>query len=244
MITREMSMCQAIIENMQLLPLFPRFNMKTGFGEMSVAEVCNAHQVNIDFFMEIANAYLDEAYIPREGLALFSLGTVVEYLTSTHTYYVEIALPSVEDNIMKMLDHSSLSPKELNLVTAFFNDYKKDFMLHISKEEEYVLPYILELEKQSALENPDPVLIEKLQRYTIREFEQEHDSLETSLEHLSRLIIKFLPPFNDFQMCHQVLSGLSDLVNDLADHANMEDKILIPRVAELERQLLDRHKTK
>ena len=40
MITKEMHMCQAVLENPQLLPLFPRFNMKLGFGEMNVEEVC------------------------------------------------------------------------------------------------------------------------------------------------------------------------------------------------------------
>lgn len=240
MINREMSMCQAVFENMQLLPLFPRFQMKLGFGEMSVEEVCKAHQVNPDFFLEIANAYLDEAYIPGEGLSLCSLGTVVDYLKGTHTYYVDIALPMVEKKIFQLLAQSSLSEKEVGLVSGFFNDYKQEFLAHISEEEQEILPYILELEKQSALEESDPAFLKKLQSYSIREFEQEHERLETSLEHLSRLIIKNLPPFEDFQLCHQVLHDLSDLVKDLSDHANMEDKILIPRVAELEEQLLDR----
>jgi regulator of cell morphogenesis and NO signaling len=240
MINREMSMCQAVFENMQLLPLLPRFQMKLGFGEMSVEEVCKAHEVNPDFFLEIANAYLDEAYIPGEGLSLFSLGTVVDYLKGTHAYYLDIALPMVEEKIFRLLAQSSLSEKEVGLVSGFFNDYKQEFLTHISEEEQYILPYILELEKQSALDKSDPVFLKKIQSYSIREFEQEHDRLETSLEHLSRLIIKYLPPFEDFQLCHQVLHDLSDLVKDLSDHAHMEDKILIPRVAELEKQLLDR----
>jgi len=243
MISRDMSMCFAVFENMQLLPLFPRFQMKLGFGEKSVEEVCMAHQVNTDFFLEIANAYLDDAYIPKEGLSLFSLSTVVDYLRGTHSYYVEIALPMVEEKIFRLLSQSSLSEKELGLVTVFFNDYKQEFMSHLSEEEQHILPYILELEKQSAQEKSDPAFLRKLQSYSIMEFEQEHDRLETSLEHLSRLIIKYLPPFDDFQLCHQVLHDLSDLVKDLTDHANMEDKVLIPRVAELEEQLLERSRT-
>ena len=240
MISREMSMCQAVLENMQLLPLFPRFQMKLGFGEMSVEEVCKAHEVNPDFFLEIANAYLDVAYIPGEGLSLFSLGTVVDYLKGTHAYYVDTALPMVEEKIFRLLAQSSLSEKEVGLVSGFFNDYKQEFLTHISEEEQHILPYILELEKQSALDKSDPVFLKKIQNYSIREFEQEHDRLETSLEHLSRLIIKYLPPFEDFQLCHQVLHDLSDLVKDLSDHAHMEDKILIPRVAELENHGRDR----
>jgi len=243
MINKEMSMCQAVFENMQLMPLFPRFHMKLGFGEMSVDEVCKAHKVNTDFFLEIANSYLDDAYIPREGLSFFSLGTVVEYIKGTHAYYVEIAIPMVEEKIFRLLSQSTLLEKEVGLVTGFFNDYKQEFMSHLSEEDQYILPYILELEKQSLLQKPEPAFVKKLQNYSIREFEQEHDRLETSLEHLSRLIIKYLPPFDDFQLCLQVLHDLSDLVRDLIDHANMEDKILIPRVAELEEQLLEQIKT-
>ena len=29
-----MHMCQALLENQQLVPLFPRFNLKLGFGEI------------------------------------------------------------------------------------------------------------------------------------------------------------------------------------------------------------------
>lgn len=240
MIRRESPMYMVVLENLQLLPLLPRFNLKSGFGDMSVDEVCRAHGVNTAFFLEIANAYLDELYVPGEGLSLFSLGTMVNYIKSTHGYYTNIALPMVEEKIHQLVERSSLSEKEVNLVINFFNDYKKDFMIHISQEEEQILPYILELEKQSSLEKPDPAFIQKLQTYSIKEFEKEHDRLEISLKHLSELIIKYLPPFDDLHLCHLVLNDLSSLMKDLVDHADMEDKVLIPRVAELERELLNR----
>jgi regulator of cell morphogenesis and NO signaling len=232
-------MYRVILENLQLLPLLPRFNLKPGFGELSVDEACQAHGVNTDFFLEIANAYLDEMYVPEEGLAHFPLVTMVNYITATHTYYKEIALPMVEEKLFRLMDHSSLSQKGVNLINTFFNDYKEDFRAHLSQEEEQILPYVLELEKQASLEKPDPKFIQKLRAYSIREFEQEHSRLETSLSHLSELIIKYLPPFDDLQLCHQVLNDLATLMKDLVDHANMEDKVLIPRVAELENRLLN-----
>ncbi|MDF1575513.1 MAG: hypothetical protein P1P86_10030 [Bacteroidales bacterium] len=239
MITRDWPMYRVILENLQLLPLLPRFNLKSGFGELSVDEVCQAHGVNTDFFLEIANAYLDELYVPEEGLALFPLSTMVDYISSTHKYYKEIALPMVEYKILRLMEHSSLSEKEVTLVTAFFNDYKEEFMAHISQEEEQILPYILELEKQAALKEAEASFIQKLQRYSIREFEKEHNRLETSLRHLSELIIKYLRPFDDLQLCHEVLKDLAALMKDLVDHADVEDKVLIPRVAELENHLLN-----
>ena len=241
MITREWPMYRVVLENLQLLPLLPRFNLKLGFGDKSVDEVCQAHGINTDFFLEIANAYLDELYVPGEGLSLFSLGTMVDYIKSTHLYFTNIALPTVAEKLFRLMDHSDLSKKEVNLVTRFFRDYKEEFLAHISQEEEQILPYILELEKQSALEVPDPDFIQKLETYSISEFEKQHDRLETSLRHLSELIIKYLSPFDDLQLCFQVLNDLSALMKDLVDHADVEDKVLIPRVAELERKLINRN---
>jgi regulator of cell morphogenesis and NO signaling len=230
-------MYRVVLENLQLLPLLPRFNLKPGFGEKSVDEVCGEHGVNTDFFLEIANAYLDEMYVPGEGFSLFPLNIMVDYITSAHKYYRETALPIVEKKIYRMMEQSRFSEKEVQLVTDFFNDYKKEFTDHLSQEEDRVLPYVLELERQSLLETPEPEFIEKLQSYSIREFEKEHDRLEISLKHLSELIIKYLPPSDDVHLCHEVLNDLSVLMKDLVDHADMEDKILIPRVAELESKL-------
>lgn len=237
MITRDRPMYRVVLENIQLLPLLPRFNLKPGFGELSVDEVCRNHGVNTDFFLEIANAFLDEMYIPGEGLSLFPLETMVDYITSTHSYYTEIALPMVEEKLHRLMERSRLTEKEILLLTTFFNDYKKDFIIHLSQEEEQILPYVLELEKQSARDTPDPEFIQKLQNYSISEFEKEHDRLEISLRHLSELIIKYLPPFDDLHLCHEVLNDLEVLMKDLIDHADLEDKILIPRVAELEKKL-------
>ena len=238
MISKEMPMVEAVLEHNRLLPLFARFNIRMGFGEQSVEEVCNSHGVNPDFFLEIANAYLDESYSPHEDLSAFSLKDMVAYLKATHTYYVYVAIPRMEKKILQLLDQSNLSGKEKGLVSGFFNDYKQDFMVHISHEEKEILPYILELEKQAHGKKSEGGQIKQLKHYPITEFANEHDRLEYSLENLSKLIIKYLPPFNDQDLCVQVLQDLAELVKDLADHADMEDKVLIPRVAELEQQLI------
>jgi regulator of cell morphogenesis and NO signaling len=240
MITRDMPMYRVMLENLQLLPLLPRFNLRQHFGEESVDQVCRDHGVNTEFFLEIANAYLDDMYVPGEGLSLFPLKAMVDYISSTHTYYTEIAIPLVEEKIHRLMKYSRLSEKEVLLVTNFFNDYKEDFMDHLSQEEEEILPYVLELERQASLDVPDPDFLNRLQTYSISEFEKEHERLEISLKHLSEFIIKYLPPFDDKRLCHEVLNDLAVLMKDLVDHADLEDKILIPRVAELEKKVLQR----
>ena len=238
MITKEMTMAQAVLDHPKLLPLFTRFNIRLGFGERLVEEVCRASGINTDFFLEIANAYLDAEYIPHEDFSHFPLEAMVEYLRATHSYYLDLALPCIEKKIHRLLEQSKLSDKEVALVSGFFNDYKQDFLTHISQEEKEIMPYILELEQQSMKPRPDDGFILRLKSYSIRTFAMEHDRLEYSLENLYKLIIKYLPPFEDQELCIQVLGDLAELVKDLVDHGNMEDKVLIPRVYDLEQELL------
>lgn len=240
MIDRKKSMASAVLQNNELLPLLARFGIRLGFGEMSIEDVCTAQGINPDFFMEIANAYLDDRYTPNEDFANFSLEDMVSYLKSTHDYYLNVAIPHIENQILHLLKHSRLSTKEKDLVTEFFEDYKKEVLDHISNEENDVLPYILELEKQAAQNTPDTAFVQRLQRYSIREFATEHDRLEYSLENLSKLIILHLPPFDDQDLCVRLLREMADLVKDLSDHADMEDKVMVPRVEELEQQVLSK----
>ena len=231
-------MAQAIMENHLLIPLLPRFNIRLGFGDETIEGVCNENSVNLDFFLEICNSYLYEDYALQNDRSLFSLSTMIDYLKNTHYYYTDIALPKLENNIHTLLSGSDLSVEKRGLVSNFFNDYKQDFLSHIQKEEVEILPYILELEEQHNRSTADRAFIDKINKYSINDFAREHERLESSLTNLSKLIIKYLPPFQNWELCNQILIDLSRLVKDLVDHANMEDKVLIPRVAELEQALL------
>ena len=236
-IQQDMSMARAILENNRLISLLPRFKIELGFGEKTVGEVCRMYDVNVDFFLEIVNSYVNEEYTPQNDLTLFSLSSIVEYLKNTHAIYLEEELPHVEAEIRELICKSELSQDKKDLVVTFFNDYKQEFIEHIMKEEDEVLPYILEVEKQYEARHPDPEFLEKLKHYSIHEFAREHDRLEDSLSNLAKLIIKYLPPLRNRQLCNQILSDLFALVNDLIDHAAMEDKILVPKVAEIEQYI-------
>lgn len=241
MIHKDMSMGKAALENERLLPLLARFRIPLGFGDETVEEVCRKHGIHVDFFLEMASIYMEEALSPLEDLSTFSLKSVVYYLRSTHSYYTELALPQIEEKILRLLEDPVLSDKEKNLVAGFFDDYKQEFMSHISEEELDILPYILELDAQYARPDADEAFLDKLKDYSISKYAQEHERLEISLQNLRKLIILYLPPFRDQKLCLEVLYDLDDLVRDLADHADMEDRVLIPRVCKLEKELLQRH---
>ena len=233
-------MADAILENNQIITLLPRFDIEFGFGEHTVDEVCKANHVNTAFFLEIVNSYISDDYITKSDFSLFSLSTVVDYLKKTHAYYLKVGLPKIETQVLTLINNSNLSKEKKNLVTTFFNDYKKDFLNHIMHEEEKVLPYILKIEDQSKKSSPDASFIKEIRENSISKYAREHDRLEDSLANLAALIIKYLPPFKNRELCDQILSELFTLKEDLIDHARMEDRVLVPKVADLEEELLQR----
>lgn len=233
-------MADAVLENNRIIPLLSRFDIELGFGELTIDEVCKANGVNTAFFLEIINSYINDDYVAETDFSFFSLSSVVKYLKKTHENYLNVELPNIENKIYTLINNSSLSEDKKNLVITFFNDYKKEFTAHIMKEEKEVLPYILELEKQALKTDPEESFTKKLEKYSIVQFAHEHDRLEDSLANLAALIIKYLPPFQDRALCDQTLSDLFELKENLIDHAAMEDKVLVPKVADLEKELLHR----
>lgn len=239
-IKENLPMADAVLENHQMIDLLPRFGIPLGFGERTVREVCEEHNVDTLFFLEIVNAKIGDDFHSLKELARFPVSSVVGYLKNTHNIYLETDVPRIEKQILELICNSSLSEEKKNLVTTFFNDYKKEFIEHLNKEEFEVLPYCLEVEKQSAKEVPDPRFAAGIHINSIDKFAREHDRLEDSLQNLAKLIVKYLPPFDDLDLCNSILSQLFTLHDDLIDHARIEDMVLVPRIAALEQTIMER----
>ena len=74
-------------------------------------------------------------------------------------------------------------------------------------------------------------------KYSIRQFEKEHTNVDEKLNDLKNLLLKYLKPDYDQNHCNEFLFALFQLEQDLKDHARIEDKILVPNVLEMEKQI-------
>ncbi len=237
-ITKNMKMADVIHFNYNLLPVISRFRISLGFGDKTVEQVCGECGVNLDFFIEITNSFADEDYIPQKELDTFPVSLIIEYLKKTHQYYLEEKIPELEKMIVEMVEKSSAEQDKTMLVIGFFQEYKNELGHHIQREEEKVHPYIFEIEAAWQNGKLNPELYEKIREYSINDFAGEHDNVEEKLFDLKNIIIKYLPPCKDKALCNRILLELFRLEKDLNSHANLEDKVLIPKVASMEKILL------
>ena len=216
-----------INRNYHLLPVLNRFGIKLGIKDKTVEDICRERKISTGFFLAIVNTYHNEEYFPREELLSFSPPEIIHYLRKTHQYYFQYVVPKLDDLLEKMTASSHPDFKGLQMVNVFYRKYKKELTQHIDYEEERVFPYVINLVKNNKL---DP-------KYTIQSFEQEHSNVDEKLNDLKNLIIKYISPDYDENICNDFLITLSLFEKDLEDHARIEDKIMMPMTIEIEKKL-------
>lgn len=143
--------------------------------------------------------------------------------------------------IEEMVSCDNYESEKRNLIKNFFNEYKAEFHNHIMREEKKVQPYVIKIENAFLNRKLTPELKKQIDEYSINDFASEHDNIEEKLNDLKNIIIKYLPPFCHPSLYNKILIELFRLEKDLNLHANLEDKVMIPKVAFMEKSLLENY---
>ncbi len=236
--TDDLKMADVIHQNYLLLPVIKRFGIQLGFGDKSIKQVCKDYNINIDFFLEIINSYHDPDYLPRKDIGSFSVLLIINYLSSTHHYYLHEKLPGLGKLIDSLIECCDTKNKEFLLIKDFFDEYLYELEVHVKNEEEVIYPYCLKVENAFISGNYPPGLLDVVKTRSILEFEKNHTDVESKLFDLKNIIIKYLPPAKDINLCHTILMELFRLERDLNNHSEIEEKVLIPKIAGMEKSII------
>jgi len=240
LITKNIKMADVIHLNYFTLSVLNRFGIELGFGDKSVEEVCKKTNVDVDFFLEIVNAFVDKDYFPKKQLQTFSVKLITDYLQKTHSDYHKIRVPEIENLIEEMLNSCYTQKENLVLLKKFFNDYKHELLNHTRREEEVVFPYAITIENTYNSDITDNSILKLMENYSIDVFQNEHDNIEEKLYDLKNIIIKYLPQPKDSKLCNKLLYELFYLEQDINDHSRIEEKVLIPKICEMEKDITSR----
>ena len=205
-----------------LLALLTRLGISLGFGDRSIADVCESSGVDTDFFLLICNVYTFNNFVPRTAAILGTDMTgLVPYLEKSHRYYVDKRLPHIErhlDAIARELD-----ARIAQVFISFYKQYKQEVVDHFQHEERDVFPHINALMSGHSDTS-----------YSIKEFIHTHSDIEGKLDDLLNIIFKYLPPQVDDDNVLDVVDDILRLSDDLKKHTFIEEKIMVPLVQHLE----------
>ena len=225
--------------NYLLLPIFNRFGIQLGFGDKTVEETCRENDINAEFFLVIINSFHDHNYFPQDKLQRFDLNLIIDYIKKSHSYYLDIKVPQIEQLIQNFSSKSDDTFKDqIRLIEKFFTEYKEELIAHIKEEENKIFPYIITIGRSYAEGQVNEAHKSLIQANSINKFASEHSNIEDKLFDLKNIIIKYLHPVKDNFTSNALLIELFRLELDLNDHARIEDKVLIPKVQYIEKEIL------
>ena len=213
-----------IITDYSLLTIIDRLNIKLGFGDASIDEICHRHNLSTDLFLMICRVYSIDGFMPDiNGLTNRDIPKLIGYLQRTHKYWIESFFPNLHTNIHTMLE--SCDERSAKILNKFYDDYDDEVQKHLDYEENTVFPYIMSLgEDKKNIAN----------KFRIKDFEENHSNIEEKLHDLKNIVIKYLPE-NASQLSRiNVLNEIFKIENDLNKHSIIENKILIPLVSKYE----------
>ena len=221
----KMKMADAINQYHSLLTVLPRLGIPLGFGEKSIGQLCTEHRVSEPLFLLISRVYCQDDFFPTANeLQQCPMTDILQYLVSSHKDYLENKLPHIEHHLNILLE--PMDKKYSSLISNFYAEFRKEMEKHFQYEEEVIFPYLRQiLSEQEATESAT---------YQKNTFHQQHDDIEDTLNDLSNLLLKYIPAEVSPSERVDMLLDMYALSNDIAKHAMMENRILVPYIQLLE----------
>ena len=96
----EMKLGEMIDVNYRLLSILSRLDVRLGFGEMSVEEMCRRRNMSPELFLMICRVYTFDDYVPScADFGREELRHIIDYLKMSHRYYSEYVIPRLCNEI-------------------------------------------------------------------------------------------------------------------------------------------------
>ena len=221
----EMKLGEMIDVNYRLLSILSRLDVRLGFGEMSVEEMCRRRNMSPELFLMICRVYTFDDYVPScADFGREELRHIIDYLKMSHRYYSEYVIPRLCNEIDDTV--ASCDVLHGKVLKRFFDDYRGEVANHFDYEEKTVFPYV-----EALLNGERPA------GYSIESFEDNHSDIDEKLSDMKSIIMKYLPENSLAGQRNEVLFEIYRFEEDLKCHTLIENRMLIPLVAKIEKQL-------
>lgn len=211
-----------IRDNYDLLQVLGRFGINLGFGDKTVREVCEEQNVDTYTFLSVVNLTINGFY-NTDDTTNISIPTLKRYLLSSHEYFLNFELPFIRKELTEALNESDNLAR---LIVKLYDEYALFIKKHMVNEEKELFPYV------EALLNGD-----LSEEYDVDSSFKLHHLTDQKLKELKDIILKYLP--SDKHHNNQLMAALYDIYNCenwLAQHAEVEERIFIPAIRNLEKK--------
>jgi regulator of cell morphogenesis and NO signaling len=213
-------------------------------GQRSLADACAERGVSAEEVLAAVETN-DRSDAPERDWTTATLGRLIGHIVHRHHGYLYAELPTLRDRLAKVIAaHGDRHSETLGPLEATFSALNDELGLHLRKEEEILFPAIGELEAAETARRAPVLPPFGTVRNPIRMMENEHESAGRALRAMRELTGNYAVPPDACSTWRALFAGLEELEKDLHAHIHLENNVLFPRAAELEKRMASDAKLK
>ena len=204
----------------RLLGVVGRFGLSLGFGDKSVAQVCEEDNVDWNTFLAVCNCLCGGDYARYS----ISLAALMDYLRKAHTHFLDFLLPSIRRKLIEAINCSDINDVAF-LLLKFFDDYVHEVRNHMQHENNEVFQYVTSLLGGDITDG-----------FRITQYSATHVSMTEKLNALKDVFIRHYH-VKDNEILTSALYDIIFCGDELNRHCEIENRLFIPEVEKLEKSL-------
>lgn len=197
-----------------------RFSMSLGFGDKTVAEVCDDNGVDTATFLAVINLTSGKEW----SCDRISPASLIAFLRKSNRQTLEYVLPALRDMLFGGIPRTE-SPDVAVEILRHFDRYAREILDYLEYEEKVLFPYV---ESMLAGEVKD--------KSALSDYFSRHGRMVGALDELEDYFIYHYDQKNN-ELMPIILSHIEMCSRDLLNHCEIENKLLLPALARLEENL-------
>jgi regulator of cell morphogenesis and NO signaling len=164
---------------------------------------------------------------------------LVDYIYNEHHLYYYEEAPVIADLLEKVANHHGQKHPELIALYNLYNKLQKELNAHFLKEERVLFPHIKNLVQAKKTRTfPMPSGINNIQQ-PLHLMEEEHDEAGSILRAINEATNNYTLPEDACKSYSLLYHKLKNLEEDLHQHIHLENNVLFPKAAAIEKELVE-----
>lgn len=206
-------------------------------GNRSIQEAAEKKKIDVQVLINEIEAIQQGENVDTIDFKSWPLDLLADYIEKKHHRYVEEKLPILKAYLEKLCRVHGERHQELLEITEHFNKSAGELAAHMKKEEIILFPVVRKMVKAkqtgTKLERPRFGSVKN----PIQMMMMEHENEGERFRLIAELSDNYTPPGDACNTYRVTYALLQEFENDLHKHIHLENNILFPKAAELEKEL-------
>lgn len=205
-------------------------------GKRPLADVCREKGYDLESVQRDLESALNVSAGPARDWNSEPLQDLIDHIVSTHHEYLRREFGPLSERLAKVYRvYNQRYGPTLTGLPEVFAALREELEMHLRKEEMILFPTIAAYESARQNGAPLPRAPFGTVNNPIQMMEAEHDSAGEALAAIRQITGNYTIPEYACVTYRSLMVGLKELEEDLHMHIHLENNILFPRAAELER---------